>query len=90
MLRALIVGFTYQLGNLASAASSTIEATIGQRFPLPNGLNGEKRYDYGKVIGKHPKPLSVMLRVTFSLSVKESSLAPCGCISSSSYFGVQR
>lgn len=51
VLRALIVGFTYQLGNLASAASSTIEATIGQRFPLPNGKNGEKRYDYGKVIG---------------------------------------
>ena len=28
-----------------------IEATIGQRFPLPPLPNGTKRYDYGKVIG---------------------------------------
>jgi SHS family lactate transporter-like MFS transporter len=50
-IRTLFYSFTYQLGNLASAASSTIEATIGQRFPLPNGPDGESRYDYGKVIG---------------------------------------
>lgn len=50
-LRSLFYGFTYQLGNLASSASATIEATIGERFPLPP-LDGEKRYNYGKVIGK--------------------------------------
>lgn len=51
VLRSLFYGFTYQLGNLASAASSTIEATIGERFPLPP-IDGESRYNYGKVIGK--------------------------------------
>ena len=45
----VVVGTSYQLGNLASSASSTIEATIGERFPLlPKGKT--KRYDYGKVI----------------------------------------
>ncbi|KAK2758391.1 hypothetical protein FQN54_004241 [Arachnomyces sp. PD_36] len=47
--RTFVVGTSYQLGNLASSASSTIEATIGERFPLPP-LDGEKRYEYGKVI----------------------------------------
>lgn len=47
--RTFVVGTSYQLGNLVSSASSTIEATIGQRFPLPP--NGDtKRYNYGKVI----------------------------------------
>lgn len=52
-VRALFYSFTYQLGNLASSASSTIEAVIGERFPLPpNPETGEARYNYGKVIGK--------------------------------------
>ncbi|KAK9771753.1 putative Major facilitator superfamily domain-containing protein [Seiridium cardinale] len=47
--RTFVVGTSYQLGNLVSSASSTIESTIGERFPLPP--KGEtKRYDYGKVI----------------------------------------
>jgi SHS family lactate transporter-like MFS transporter len=50
-LRTLMVGFTYQLGNLASSASATIEATIGQRFPLPPTEGQSNRYDYGQVIG---------------------------------------
>lgn len=52
-LRTLFYGFTYQLGNLASSASATIEATIGERFPLPS-LAGDSQdvYNYGKVIGK--------------------------------------
>lgn len=37
-------------GNLASSASSTIESTIGERFPLPPLANGTKRYKYGLVI----------------------------------------
>ncbi|KAF2721235.1 carboxylic acid transporter [Polychaeton citri CBS 116435] len=50
-LRSLIVGVTYQLGNLASSACATIQAVIGERFPLPPGPNGEARFDYGRVIG---------------------------------------
>ncbi|KAI1426300.1 carboxylic acid transporter [Xylaria sp. FL1777] len=48
-LRTTAVGLTYQLGNLASSASATIEATIGERFPL-SPKDGVERYDYGKVI----------------------------------------
>jgi SHS family lactate transporter-like MFS transporter len=47
--RTFVVGTTYQLGNLISSASSTIEATIGERFPLPP-KGKTKRYEYGKVI----------------------------------------
>lgn len=51
--RTFVVGTSYQLGNLASSASSTIESTIGERFPLqPAKIEGKltKRYAYGKVI----------------------------------------
>jgi len=51
--RTFVVGTSYQLGNLASSASSTIESTIGSRFPLPTELihkKETKRYNYGKVI----------------------------------------
>ena len=47
--RTFVVGTSYQLGNLVSSASSTIETTIGERFPLPP-KGGESRYQYGKVI----------------------------------------
>ncbi|CAK7916505.1 carboxylic acid transporter protein homolog [[Candida] anglica] len=47
--KAFIVGIAYQLGNLASSASSTIETTIGERFPLTNAA-GESIFDYGKVM----------------------------------------
>lgn len=47
--RTFIVGVTYQLGNLISSASSTIEARIGERFPLPP-KGKTKRYEYGLVI----------------------------------------
>ncbi|OAL32644.1 hypothetical protein AYO20_07802 [Fonsecaea nubica] len=53
-LRTFVVGTSYQLGNLASSASSTIESTIGERYPLEPLINKEgkavKRYNYGKVI----------------------------------------
>lgn len=52
-LRTFVVGTSYQLGNLASSASSTIESHIGEQFPLaPIEKKGKliKRYDYGKVI----------------------------------------
>ena len=53
--RTFVVGTSYQLGNLASSASSTIESTIGSRFPLPPLVDAKtgkttKRYNYGKVI----------------------------------------
>jgi SHS family lactate transporter-like MFS transporter len=47
--RTFVVGTSYQLGNLVSSASSTIEATIGERFPLPP-KGTTTRYEYGKVI----------------------------------------
>lgn len=52
-LRTFVVGTSYQLGNLVSSASSTIEATIGERFPLPPKMEDGKsipRYKYGIVI----------------------------------------
>lgn len=49
-LRSLMVGLTYQLGNLGSSASATIQSIIGERYPLPSGPNGKKRFNYGKVI----------------------------------------
>ncbi|KAJ5649990.1 uncharacterized protein N7484_003713 [Penicillium longicatenatum] len=49
-IRTFAVGTAYQLGNLVSSASSTIESTIGERFPLPPSSTGTKRYEYGKVI----------------------------------------
>lgn len=47
-LRTMISGTAYQLGNLASSASSTIEAKIGAQFPLKE--LGTGAYDYGKVM----------------------------------------
>ncbi|QPG73345.1 hypothetical protein FOA43_000655 [Brettanomyces nanus] len=47
-LRALVTGTDFQLGNLASSASSTIEAELGKNFPLPE--LGPTVYNYGKVM----------------------------------------
>ena len=51
--RTFVVGTSYQLGNLVSSASATIEATIGTRFPLPpeeTSTGMVSRYNYGIVI----------------------------------------
>ncbi|CAF1359062.1 unnamed protein product [Rotaria sp. Silwood1] len=50
--RSFVVGTAYQLGNLISSASSTIEATLGQRFPLESShdTSSDHRFDYGKVM----------------------------------------
>ncbi|KAK2624542.1 hypothetical protein QTJ16_006492 [Diplocarpon rosae] len=48
--RTFVVGTAYQLGNLVSSASSTIESTLGSQFPLPPSADGTKRYQYGKVM----------------------------------------
>lgn len=47
--RTFVVGTSYQLGNLASSASATIESTLGSRFPLPP-KGKTPRYEYGKVM----------------------------------------
>jgi SHS family lactate transporter-like MFS transporter len=47
--RTFVVGTSYQLGNLVSSASSTIESTIGSQFPLPP-KGKTKRYQYGLVM----------------------------------------
>lgn len=44
--RALFGGLAYQLGNLASSASSTIEAEISEAFPLSD--IGPEVYDYAR------------------------------------------
>lgn len=49
-IRSLIVGLAYQLGNLAASATPTIQAIIGQNFPLPPAKNGMERTDYSIVI----------------------------------------
>lgn len=69
--RAFIVGVVYQLGNLASSASSTIETTIGERFPLKNS-SGEivpNKYDYGKV-------MAIFMGCVFAYVLIMSYLAP--------------
>jgi SHS family lactate transporter-like MFS transporter len=51
--RTFVVGTTYQLGNLVSSASSTIESRIGEQFPLPPKVTAKgnvARYQYGLVI----------------------------------------
>jgi SHS family lactate transporter-like MFS transporter len=47
--RSFVVGISYQLGNLASSASSTIETTIGEQFPMTSP-NGKPIFDYAKVM----------------------------------------
>lgn len=49
-IRTLMVGFTYQLGNLASSPITTIETYYGEKYPLPPAKDGTKRFDYGRAI----------------------------------------
>jgi len=46
--RSLFGGLAYQLGNLVSSASATIEADATEKFPLPE--LGPDVHDYGKVM----------------------------------------
>lgn len=47
--KSFIVGLAYQLGNLASSASSTIESQLGSKF-LTTNKEGETIHNYGKVM----------------------------------------
>ncbi|QGA21759.1 hypothetical protein EYB26_009470 [Talaromyces marneffei] len=49
-LRTLLVGLTYQLGNLASSPVTTAESIYGEKYPLAPGADDMKRYDYGRAI----------------------------------------
>ncbi|CUM48599.1 unnamed protein product [Debaryomyces tyrocola] len=44
------LNIVYQLGNLATSGSSTIEAELGTRFPL-NKPGFPDAYNYGRVMG---------------------------------------
>ncbi|KAH3681352.1 hypothetical protein WICPIJ_007705 [Wickerhamomyces pijperi] len=48
--RALVAGLAYQLGNLASAASSTIETNLANQWPLYNADGSVFSYNYAKVM----------------------------------------
>ncbi|CCH43336.1 Carboxylic acid transporter protein [Wickerhamomyces ciferrii] len=49
--RALFSGLSYQLGNLASSAASTIETNLGDKYPLETNSSGDViKYDYAKVM----------------------------------------
>lgn len=70
--RTFVVGTSYQLGNLVSSASSTIEARIGERFPLPSiEKDGKtiKRYEYGTVI-------AIFMGCTFAYVILLTFLGP--------------
>lgn len=47
--KSFIVGVAYQLGNLASSASSTIESQLGEKYPIVKP-DGEIIHNYGKVM----------------------------------------
>lgn len=66
--RSLVVGLAYQLGNLASSASSTIESTIGERFPITLA-DGEPGYDYSKV-------MSIFIACVFTYNIIMIFLGP--------------
>lgn len=70
--RTFVVGTSYQLGNLVSSASSTIESRIGERFPLPSVEKGGKtveRYNYGIVI-------AIFMGCTFAYVILLTFLGP--------------
>ncbi|KAJ2756722.1 Carboxylic acid transporter [Coemansia pectinata] len=49
--RATFPGLSYQLGNLVSASASQIEATMGEKTPLPELRDGAQVPNYGRVQG---------------------------------------
>ncbi|CAD1812455.1 Major Facilitator Superfamily protein [Candida parapsilosis] len=46
--RTLLVGLSYQIGNLISAGSATIQARLGENYPIPGAAPGV--FDYAKVM----------------------------------------
>ncbi|EGW33997.1 uncharacterized protein SPAPADRAFT_148328 [Spathaspora passalidarum NRRL Y-27907] len=62
--RAFVSGVSYQLGNLVSSASSTIEATLGERFPIDPA---KEIYDYGKTMAIFMAAVMVYLIIVILL-----------------------
>ncbi|MCJ1478098.1 hypothetical protein MMC13_006773 [Lambiella insularis] len=74
--RTFVVGTSYQLGNLVSSASSTIESTIGERFPLPPLVNGDKkttRYDVILLTFIGPEYLGHKFGVAYDHDMEEAA-----------------
>ncbi|KAI5953757.1 JEN1 [Candida theae] len=46
--RTLLIGLAYQIGNLISSGSATIQAQLGEKYPIAGA--GPGVYDYGKVM----------------------------------------
>lgn len=84
-LRSTVMGLTYQLGNLASSASVTIQTTIGERFPLPPDKDGVARYDYGKVIGIFLGVVWVFMAIVTFLGPEMSEEERAECSASADY-----
>lgn len=66
--KAFIVGMAYQLGNLASSASSTIESQLGLHFMTTNSA-GEVVQDKGKV-------MAIFIGAVFAYNLIVSFLGP--------------
>lgn len=58
--RAFVTGVSYQLGNLASSATSTIQATLSEKFPIDAD---EGVYDYSKTLTLFVLAVQVFLMV---------------------------
>lgn len=66
--KSFIVGVAYQLGNLASSASSTIESQLGRNFPIQNS-QGITIHDYGKV-------MAIFMSVVFCYNIVIAFIGP--------------
>lgn len=66
--RSFVVGISYQLGNLTSSASSTIETTIGEHFPMKD-KSGDPIFDYAKV-------MAIFIGCVFSFIIIVISMGP--------------
>ncbi|RLV91430.1 Carboxylic acid transporter protein [Spathaspora sp. JA1] len=62
--RAFVSGVTYQIGNLISSASATIEATLGERFPIDPA---NEVYDYAKTMAIFTGAVTVYLIIVMLL-----------------------
>ncbi|KAI8149189.1 major facilitator superfamily domain-containing protein [Fennellomyces sp. T-0311] len=60
--RGLMPGLAYQLGNLISAASSQIQATIGEKYPLRND-DGSLLLREGKTVPDYGKTQAIFMGV---------------------------
>ncbi|TMW65854.1 hypothetical protein Poli38472_003619 [Pythium oligandrum] len=45
-----VAGTAYQLGNLISSTTATIESSLAEAYPLPPAADGSERHDYAKIL----------------------------------------